>query len=314
MVKKGGMSFDSSDHVAEAQKLVEKIKASTAVANSAGPASSSLTGSGPAQANGENALSAQAPVNGKEVSLPLLGDGLVPTRSENLGQHVSKEVKEMIWAGKYVYIYSLLLDNREMEQAKVLKEWMYPSEWRAQCSRFRVEETLKNWIRAFAVLSAITAERPPNVQAEMACYLSRIVGWSDQYTGDAWKEYDVNFRKSKEFNASLAWDKVDSLSWHKQFSGDSVPSQPISTVRVFSAKPHQPFRATQGSEVPGKSRGTGSEKRGVCWDFNRRTCTRPQGTCRFRHACSICGHPSHPETTCRSKPGNHGHRGRGKPE
>lgn len=153
-------------------------------------------------------------------SLPIMGDGVLPSRRQSLAQHVPMATKELIWGDKCINMFSLLTDNREFEYAKSQKEWMHPGEWRAKMAEFRVEESIMNWVRAFSVFVAIVAEKSPELLADLACYQSRITSFHEKYRGDVWRGYDTTFRKEKEFNNTLTWDRLDTVAWHAQFTPD----------------------------------------------------------------------------------------------
>ncbi|KAJ1152248.1 hypothetical protein NDU88_005024 [Pleurodeles waltl] len=217
---------------------------------------------------------------------PLTGLGDICSEHEQLGLHVPVEVREKIWKGAYIDIFDLLVDKAENEEVRRCKECAHSRECGHGPQRRRVEESLSNWVRAFSIYQAILAERFSGLTAQLACYQNWIVGAHDEYGGTAWKEYDNEFRRIKAYKPSLAWDQIHIITWLHYTNCTQGPGQ-------------QPFHGPAGMGS-GASGGTGAKK-GACWDFNRRTCSRSPGTCRFKHCCSFCGQASHPEFKCFKK-------------
>ncbi|KAJ1098687.1 hypothetical protein NDU88_003794 [Pleurodeles waltl] len=127
---------------------------------------------------------------------PLLDLGDIRSEHARLGLHVPMEVKEKIWKGAYIDIFDPLVDKSEKDEVKRCKECAHSWECGYWPHNRRVEESQKNWVRAFSTFQAIIA----------ACYQNRIVGAHDEYGGTAWKEYDKEFRRIKANKPSLGWD------------------------------------------------------------------------------------------------------------
>lgn len=110
-------------------------------------------------------------------------------------------------------------------------------------------------------------------------YANKILKAHTVHGGTAWLDYDRDFRWAKVEDPDMGWDQTEVNVW-------------LENVNSKAQSTKQPFRTSQGG--PG-------EKRGTCWAFNRKVCTWPAGTCKFKHACAVCGHPSHPEFKCNKR-------------
>ncbi|KAJ1130362.1 hypothetical protein NDU88_008715 [Pleurodeles waltl] len=170
------------------------------------------------------------------------------SRPGKLAAHVSAEVKEKIWKGEFVDIFSLIrAKRREVEvKEKETKSSFYGER------KPKVEESITNWLFAFNVFMSVLLEK----KTELA--------------------YDRDFRWAKVEDPSIGWDQTEVNIWLECVNN-----------KVSGKLPFRP-------QLSG-------EKKGSCWAFNRKMCTRPTGTCKFRHNCSFCGHPSHPESKCIKK-------------
>ena len=69
-----------------------------------------------------------------------------------------------------------------------------------------------------------------------------------------------------------------------------------------SGRPQSGSYQSQGQQQPFQAGGAGGDKRSICWQFNKKDCSR-EASYKFRHACSFCGVPGHPEVKCFKKQG-----------
>ncbi|KAJ1081348.1 hypothetical protein NDU88_001530 [Pleurodeles waltl] len=191
------------------------------------------------------------------------------SRPGKLTAHVAAEVKEKIWKGEFVDIFSLIRAKRREAESKD-KE---PKSSFFGDRKPKVEESITNWLWGFNVFMSVLLEKKTELGSSLICYANKILKAHHTYGGYAWLEYDRDFRWARVEDPSIGWDQTEVNVWlecvNNKVSG------------------RQPFR-TQAH----------SERKGSCWAFNRNGCSRPAGSCKFRHNCSFCGHPSHPESKC----------------
>ncbi|KAJ1156491.1 hypothetical protein NDU88_009210 [Pleurodeles waltl] len=197
---------------------------------------------------------------------------LLLSRPGKLAAHVSAEVKEKIWKGEFVDIFSLIrAKRREVEvKEKETKSSFYGER------KPKVEESITNWLFGFNVFMSVLLEKKPELGRSLIYYANKIMKAQHTYGGTAWLEYYRDFRWAKVEDPSIGWDQTEVNVWL-----ECVNNKGSGTLL---------FRPQLSGE-----------KKGSCWAFNRKMCTRPTGTCKFRHNCSFCGHPSHPESKCIKK-------------
>ncbi|XP_078509826.1 uncharacterized protein LOC144769550 [Lissotriton helveticus] len=202
------------------------------------------------------------------------GHESVLSKRGNLAAHVTPEIKEKIWKGEFVDIFSLIRPKRREVETKEKDD----KEGSFRERKPKVEESITNWLFGFNVFSIVMLEKKPELAAPLICYANKILKAQIMYGGGAWPDYDRDFRWAKVDDPDMGWDQTDVNVWLESVNN--------------KAPMKQPFWTSQG--------GIG-EKRGTCWAFNRKTCTWPQGACKFKHACAYCGHPAHPEFKCIKK-------------
>ncbi|KAM4036384.1 LOW QUALITY PROTEIN: uncharacterized protein ACNLHF_015315 [Anomaloglossus baeobatrachus] len=185
-----------------------------------------------------------------------------------LGAHLKKEVREKIWKGEYVEIFSLLplekfnLDKVKPSDSKKEKE-------EEEKRRYRlIPRSFSNWLQAFAILASVVGEKEPEHCYALFGYMDAIGEAYRTYGGLAWLRYDEQFRQRKALRPGMRWDHKDISLW----------------MRLMAA-PSQPFRGGAGGTGAGPS---GIQKKGLCWQFNEGQC-KFGAACRFKHECSGCG-------------------------
>ncbi|KAJ1095868.1 hypothetical protein NDU88_001018 [Pleurodeles waltl] len=196
----------------------------------------------------------------------------VLSRPGKLTAHVAAEVKEKIWKGEFVDIFSLIrAKRREVEPKDKEPKSTFFGERKP-----RVEESITNWLLGFNVFMSVWLEKKPELASSLIYYANKILKAQHTYGGYAWLEYDRDFRWARVEDPSIGWDQTEVEVWLECVNNKVAGRQP------FRTQAH-------------------SERKGSCWAFNRNGCSRPAGSCKFRHNCSFCGHPSHPETKCIKK-------------
>ncbi|XP_056409991.1 uncharacterized protein LOC130338807 [Hyla sarda] len=190
-----------------------------------------------------------------------------------LGAHLKAEVRERIWKGEYVEIFSLLpLEKFNLDRVKPDESKKEEEERR----RYRlIPRTFNNWLQAFAILASVIGEKAPDNCSGLFCYLDSVGEAYRTYGGTAWLRYDEQFRQRKAVRPSLRWDHKDISLWMKLMAAPRAPGG------------QQSFREGAGGAGAGSGRPAGAAK-GCCWQFNEGQCKFGE-TCRFRHECSGCG-------------------------
>ncbi|KAJ1126841.1 hypothetical protein NDU88_005247 [Pleurodeles waltl] len=221
---------------------------------------------GKAMEQGVSIIKTPAPAEGTD------SDTLL-SRPGKLAAHVASEIKEKIWKGDFVDIFSLVrAKSREIES----------KDKDAKASSFtdkkpKIEENITNCLFGFNVFMSVMMEKKPEIGMSMIFYANKILKAHHTYGGNAWLEYDRDFRWAKLEDPAIGWDQTEVNVW-LECVNNKLPSKQL-------------FRAQYSND-----------KKRSCWAFNRKVCSHPPGTCKFRHSCAFCGHPSHPEFKCLKKP------------
>ncbi|KAJ1136759.1 hypothetical protein NDU88_003173 [Pleurodeles waltl] len=177
------------------------------------------------------------------------------SRPGKLAGHVSTETREKIWKGDFVDIFSLIrAKRREIEgKEKEPKSSSYSER------KPKIEENITNWLFGFNVFMSMLLEKKPELGTSLIYYANKILKAQHTYGGLAWLEYNKDFRWAKVEDPSIGWDQTEVNVW-LECVNNKVPGR-------------QPFRPQLSGE-----------KKGSCWAFNRKTCSRPAGTCKFKKA------------------------------
>lgn len=245
-------------------------------------AAGSATVESPGTSSGDSATNSQGKPGDKKAESVRLADA---AKSEvyvcfegPLSAHLKAEVKEKIWKGEYVEIFTLLpLEKFNLDRLKPEERKKEDEEKR----RYRlIPRTFSNWLQAFAILASVVGEKAPEHCSALFVYLDAISEAHRTYGGVAWLRYDEQFRQRMAVRPSLRWDHKDISLWMKLMTAARAPNQ------FFQA-------GVGGSAAPGQPT---DKKWGFCWQFNEGTC-KFGATCRFKHTCSGCG-GSHALSKC----------------
>ncbi len=112
-----------------------------------------------------------------------------------------------------------------------------------------------------------------------------IRGAAARYGGDAWSQYDVQFRHRMERDPTRSWATIDGQLWLQLMLPTQRPSRETGTFGSTTSKSQVQVRDVQ-----------------LCWDFNTNGCFR--STCRFAHKCNNCGIMNHGARSCFRGPRN----------
>ncbi|KAJ1106017.1 hypothetical protein NDU88_003420 [Pleurodeles waltl] len=115
------------------------------------------------------------------------------SRPGKLAVHVAPEIKEKIWKGEFVDIFSLVRAKRREVETK---------EKDAKASSFgekkqKIGENITNWLFGYNVFMSVMLEKKPETGIALICYANKILKAHHVYGGNAWLEYDRDFRWAK---------------------------------------------------------------------------------------------------------------------
>ena len=151
-----------------------------------------------------------------------------------------------------------------------------------------------DWVEAFGVYVAVLSGKFPEVVPFMMAYMVQIKEAYKTWGGNAWQNYDKEFRERAEAKKLRQWDSRDPNLWAKHFSGFPMSSKWHSLSQGESASP--PSLRTGKRPLPAPLFPENKEK-GPCYPFtNKGVCDRAP-PCPFPHICLNCG-DNHPARVC----------------
>ena len=197
---------------------------------------------------------------------------------------------------------------------------------------------LPTWMEAWNVYVAVLVAHFPARAPALLAYQRIICDASQHFEPRHWLLYDTRFRACAAEDQTLHWDVKHGDLWLECFTRsarepapqpsrnplgrtpctycgglyhfpDNCPSHPFRGPRRHGAPfppksyPPIPSSSITPHPTPGRTQPPAPPAgiQHMCRDFNsQRGCTRH--ICRFRHACTRCGDPSHRERICSRPP------------
>ena len=166
----------------------------------------------------------------------------------------------------------------------------------SKLKRRQVEiDDILNWTEAFTIFQMVTCAYLHR-WSDLTKYKLLIIQTARQFSGTAWLEYDLAFRKDAAASGLSDWSKMnlDLYNFHLRSPATSLPQQRLSSL-------------TGSSQSPAGSRDI-SVPTPFCRSWNDGKCLWPFGRCRFRHMRSNC-EGEHAKVNC-PFPRAAGHRSR----
>ncbi|KAJ1178040.1 hypothetical protein NDU88_003289 [Pleurodeles waltl] len=155
------------------------------------------------------------------------------SRPGKLAAHVAPDIKEKIWKGEFVDIFSLIrAKKRDVETKDKGAKASSSSD-----KKPKTEESNMNWLFGFNVFMSVMLERKPETGIAMICYPNKILKAHHMYGGNAWLEYDRDFRWANVEDPAIGWDQTEVNGW-LECVNNKLPSK-------------QPFRAQYTNDKKG---------------------------------------------------------------
>ena len=144
--------------------------------------------------------------------------------------------------------------------------------------------TMEQWLTAFTIYMTIYSTKFPNEHVAMLKYMASIRKIEAARTGNAWKFYDIKFRKYR----------------HKHYQPWDLLNQDLLTEVTILA-PHTHLQQGSGSFQNSKKRGQATTKKlsfpaGYCYAYQIHGVCNKTG-CTFTHSCHKCS-GKHASTKC----------------
>ncbi|KAJ1089639.1 hypothetical protein NDU88_002788 [Pleurodeles waltl] len=110
---------------------------------------------------------------------------------------------QRIWQREFIDIFPLLTFAKEGTDITVPSKEVEMHKWKR---KINPEESIDNWLEAFAMLCTVIMKKFPE-QGPALCKYNRVI--YEEYTcngGTGWLKYDREFRQKMEQAAEMAWD------------------------------------------------------------------------------------------------------------
>lgn len=117
-----------------------------------------------------------------------------------LGGHLALSVKEKIWCGEFVDIFSLL--QMEPEPVAKVGDPVWDQETVKKC---KIDKNWTNWLNGYVIFASVVLQMYPTQATILFKYLDIIHRAFRDYTGPAWIHYDDHFRLQASHDPSLDW-------------------------------------------------------------------------------------------------------------
>lgn len=209
---------------------------------------------------------------------------------DELGITVPSDMRAKILAGKCVDLSQLLskslVDPQEAKQLCFIQDdqgRLVPKHERKSKTTLSIDQ----WTSAFHVYMSVYLKQHPDDLQGMLAYLELVRGAAKDTPGNAWAQYDQQFRSRKEADPMRPWGMIESQLWLQLFChplrDDQAGGSGIQQNRGY-AKPAQTQRTP------------------LCFHFNKvKGCQR--NNCTYAHKCAECyssGHafPACPKAKC----------------
>ena len=162
---------------------------------------------------------------------------------------------------------------------------------------------LWTWQLCFNRYVAAVAGVCPNRVPGMLAHANTVLQAAQQFEGDGWRVYDRAFRLQLASNPASDWSTINISLYARTFT---AATRRTNVCRYCCSKEHASRVCPWGVDAPGslphtqqplqpaprQHQGTAP----LCMSWNAGACRFPR-SCRFRHACSLCGE-AHPRTSC----------------
>ena len=176
--------------------------------------------------------------------------------------------------------------------------------------RARRVTDIASWIQCFAVYVGIMAGSSPESVPELMAYLIQIVRVSQDFSGLAWVNYDLAFRRQAAATGNRLWSKINPSLYSICFSGVARANKRCELCLSLTHESGDCALSGEGehdvgsrlraieSAVLAMAAGPSSAAVGaanrvakleICRSWNENRCTYPK--CRFRHVCRVCQGP-----------------------
>lgn len=189
---------------------------------------------------------------------------LLRCADDDLAAHVPQQLKQKIWANKFINIALLLKGNTELTDMFSGGLLQIADDGKIEAKPRTLKEKVANidkWSDAFLIFASIYLQQFPDKVQQLLKYMAVIRDAASKYPVVMWRTYEEQFRMRQSLHVS-DWGKINPDLW----------------MRTMTSP--EPTRSSMPS----------------CRDFNKGFCSFAR--CRFRHSCDLCGSYQHGMFRC----------------
>jgi hypothetical protein len=195
---------------------------------------------------------------------------------DGLGTHLTQAIRDKICNGEFIELGSLFPDHdKPSSNPLTLSGVNEAGQLVFRDKPHKKIYSVEKWTSAFLIYSTVYLAKHPDKAQGVLKYMDIIRNSANQFGGEAWRTYDLQFRQKMARNPAKSWDTIDGELWLTNMVPQS-PSKISESGANYSPK-------------------VGQAKIGICRSFNAGSCSWKN--CKFNHKCSTCG-SGHPAAKC----------------
>lgn len=206
----------------------------------------------------------------------------IPSINDELGVHVTQQVREKIVNGEYIDL-GILLEKSSTDRANPLVVDS-SGQLLLKPKPGKTITDINMWLDAFLVYTSIYVSAHPESIQGLLKYIHSIQLGAGRCQGLGWRDYDQQFRLKKARYPASSWGCIDPELW-------------LLYMQYPTSTPNSLYNTGHQKQGPVTVRAIGK-----CYEYNNRgRCTHPY--CPYAHRCIKCGAP-HPAVNCKSGKAN----------
>ena len=202
-----------------------------------------------------------------------------------IGAHVPLQLKQKIWAGKYVDLVELLYPNHTPAYALSISDATSGTPQLSLLPKKKQQLSQTEWSAAMDIFVSIYIEGHPSEYAEILTYVKSVKELMHDRAD--WAYYDFHYRTDREFTLEKWTTCNPALDAKARYRGPQTNSKAQYGKRKNPNDP-QPFRGqanSKSSRIPF----------GYCFKYHTREVRCDNSPCQYSHECYNCRkqHPAY---------------------
>ena len=159
------------------------------------------------------------------------------------------------------------------------------------------EYTFEQWCACFIVYMAAMAQKFPESTLELCTYFYTVLRVRTEFRGGMWRPYDQHFHKRAAASGNRNRSHIDGDLYAQCFTGRAKEVEPCThcgsikhLAHLCPKKGKEEAKSQPATNQVAKRSRPGTGQPGICYDFNRGSCSR--NDCRYLHICLKCRGPT----------------------